>query len=187
MNFGLITATFIGVNLDFFIILLFLLKEFKLSRVMIGYLTGVILLMSLSFGIGKTLELFAPEWVLGVLGFIPIYMGLRDDDDDTKIHNSGSEIWNVFITYLAVCAGCNLSIFLPVLIGETFTNFVLTLVYIGILTILVVLLIKWLGNNKYVSGLMDRYGEILMKICYVGVGIYVLFDSGFIMHIIHLF
>lgn len=185
MHYGVLTLTFLSVNLDFFFMLIFLLKKFKLSKVIIGYLLGIIILLTASFVIGKALSTFLPEWLLGILGILPIYLAFHDDDknDDQKTTHS-SEILNVLITYLSVCAGCNLSIFLPVLVGETISNFSLTLIFISILTILVVLLIKLVANIPIVSTIMEKHGEKLMKICYVVIGLYVFWDSGLISHLL---
>lgn len=91
------------------------------------------------------------------------------------------------ITYLSVCAGCNLSIFLPVLVGETLANFLSTLVFIGALTVLIVLLIKLIADIPIVSKVMAAHGEKLMKVCYIIIGLYVFWDSGLISHLIALF
>lgn len=188
MNYGILSLTFLSVNLDFFFMLLFLLKKYKLIKVIIGYLSGVIILLIASYTVGKLLAAFLPEWILGVLGILPIYMAFHDDDDDNNDDTSKkSPVLTVLLTYLSVCAGCNLSIFLPVLAGETLTNFFFTLLFIGALTILVVLLIKLVADIPVVTKLMTRYGEILMKICYIAIGLYVFWDSGLISHIISLF
>lgn len=49
MNWWIILVTFIGVNLDFFFILLFLLKKYTLQQGILGYIIGTVLLISLSF------------------------------------------------------------------------------------------------------------------------------------------
>ena len=188
MNYWILTLTFLSVNLDFFFMLIFLLKKYKLSKVMLGYLLGNIILLTASFVIGKALAVFLPEWLLGVLGILPIYMALHDDaDDDDSKSTQKSEVLSTLITYLSVCAGCNLSIFLPVLVGETVSNFLITLVFIGTLTILVVLLIKLIADIPVVSSVMEAQGEKLMKICYVLIGLYVFWDSGLIGHLLALF
>ncbi|MBS9335472.1 CadD family cadmium resistance transporter [Fructobacillus sp. M1-13] len=191
MNMSLLTLTFLAVNLDFFIMMLFLLKKYSFRAVLFGYLAGNLLLMIVSYLAGQILEAFLPEWLLGVLGFIPIYLALCDDDDDEGEVQGKSPFWMVLGTYLSVCAGCNLSIFLPVLLGETWLTFAETLAYITILTFLIVFLLKAVANNRFVTSMIDRFGEILMKICYIAIGIYVLLDSGFLAHVIdfvaHLF
>lgn len=186
VNYWILALTFISVNLDFFFMLIFLLKKNKLSKVILGYLLGNIILLVASYVVGKALAVFLPEWLLGVLGILPIYMAFRDDDDDDKTSDHKSQVLSVMITYLSVCAGCNLSIFLPVLAGETLTNFLLTLVFIGILTILVVLVIKLIADIPAVSKVMAAHGEKLMKFCYVIIGLYVFWDSGLISHLIAL-
>lgn len=186
MNYWLLLLTFFSVNLDFFFMLIFLLKKFKLSKVILGYFLGNIILLSISFTIGKTLANFLPEWILGILGILPIYLALYDNDDDTKHLEHKSDIMTVLITYLSVCAGCNLSIFLPILAGESLNNFLITLLFIGTLTILIVLVIKLISQSKLVEIIMKKYGEIAMKICYLTIGLYVFWDSGLISHLLDL-
>ncbi|MCO0832455.1 CadD family cadmium resistance transporter [Fructobacillus sp. W13] len=185
MNISLLTLTFLAVNLDFFIMLLFLLKKYSLKSVLFAYVIGNVLLMTLSFVAGQVLEAFLPEWILGILGIIPIYLAFKDDDDDEDADvKSKSPFLIVLGTYLSVCAGCNLAIFLPVLLNETVATFGMTLAYISVLTIAIVLVIKAIEKVKIVGDVIERYGEKLMKLCYVLIGLYVLFDSGFIEHVV---
>lgn len=187
MNYWLLALTFLSVNLDFFFMLLFLVKKYPLRQVIGGYLLGTWLLLTLSFVVGKALAAFLPEWALGVLGILPIILAFRADDDDDTVKATGAPLWRVCVTYLSVCAGCNLAIFLPVLAGESWPHFGLTLLFIGALTILVVLVIRLVANIPVVAHVMDRFGTPLMKICYVLIGLYVFWDSGLISHIIALF
>lgn len=184
MNLWLIFITFIAVNLDFFFILLCLLDRYKLKEVMIGYFLAILLLVTASFGLGKALALFLPEWLLGILGLLPIYMALHDNDEEATRKSSRRPIWTTFVTYLAVCAGCNLSIFLPILTGLTFRQFIIAVIFIAFLAVIAVLLIKGIGNLPVVKHVMEKYGELLMKIIYIFVGLYVFWDSGLISHLI---
>ncbi|WP_395320216.1 cadmium resistance transporter [Fructilactobacillus frigidiflavus] len=189
MNFSVLTLTFIAINIDFFIMLIFLLKQYSLIKVMIGYALAVFALLLVGFLVGDILEKFLPEWILGILGLLPIYMAFKDDDDDDTAGKNGkkSAIYAVFVTYLSVCTGCVLSIFVPILIGKSWFDFGEASLYLIGLTILIVLLAKAVESNHFVQGLIEKHGEILMKICYVLIGIYVLFDSGLIEHLIKLF
>ena len=69
MNIWLLTVTFLAVNLDFFVLLLFLLKKFSVRQVVVGYLSGVVLLLVAGFLAGKVLAQFLPEWLLGFYAF----------------------------------------------------------------------------------------------------------------------
>ncbi|NVY96100.1 TMEM165/GDT1 family protein [Lactobacillus sp. DCY120] len=186
MNYGLLILTFCSVNLDFFLMLLFLLKKYRFRSVLIGYLLGNLLLLVLSYVLGRTLATFLPEWILGFLGLLPIYLAFHDDDDDNQVRQHHSAIFTVLITYLSVCSGCNLAIFLPVLAGETWSNFGRTLILIGGLTILAVGIIKLVGKIPPIERILTHYGEKLMKICYVVIGLYVFWDSGLISHLLSL-
>ena len=65
MNWLVITTTFLAVNLDFFVILLFLCQRFPTRQVLAGYLLGLLILISAAFMIGQALLQFFPEWLLG--------------------------------------------------------------------------------------------------------------------------
>lgn len=184
MNWWLIFITFIGVNLDFFVMLLFLLGKYRVKDVIIGYSIGLVILLAASFFAGKILSLFLPEWILGILGILPIYMALHDNDEEVSDLSKKNPILTTFITYIAVCAGCNLSIFLPILTNLHFRQFLMANLFIIILAVVAVLLIKAIGNLPTVKNIMDRYSESLMKVIYIGVGLYVFWDSGLVSHII---
>lgn len=183
INYGLLTLTFISVNLDFFFMLLFLLRRYRTRQVLLGYLLGTWVLLTLSFVVGKALATVLPEWLLGVLGVLPISMALHDDDDAADAKDHGSPTWTVMVTYLSVCAGCNLALFLPVLAGEALVHFGITLLFIGLLTVAVVIVIRMIADIPAVSRVMSRFGEKLMKLCYVVIGLYVFWDSGLIAHV----
>ena len=187
MNFWLIFITFIAVNLDFFFILLCLVNQYPLRDVIVGYVIGVAILVTASFAAGKALALFLPEWLLGFLGILPIYMALHDNDEEAgENKTTHSPVWIVLLTYLAVCSGCNLSIFLPVLTGLPLSQFGLALAFILVLTVLVVIIIKQIGRIPVITRFMNKYSELMMKVVYIGVGIYVFFDSGLISHLVRL-
>lgn len=187
MNLGVLVVTFLGVNFDFFFMLLFLLKKYKLLQVIMGYLIGVIILLTASYSIGTVLASFLPEWLLGLLGILPIYMAIHDNDKEQDNDSKKSPIVTVLLTYLSVCAGCVLAIFLPVMVGEDFKNCLITLIIIAVLTIVIVFIVKLVADMKVITGLMDRYGEVLMKICYILIGLYVFWDSELISHFMALF
>ena len=85
MNWWVIIATFIAVNLDFFFILLLLQRRFKLRDVILVYQLGVLILVAASYFAGQILAMFLPEWLLGVLGILPIWMALHDNDSMCRL------------------------------------------------------------------------------------------------------
>ncbi|MFB9768684.1 cadmium resistance transporter [Lactiplantibacillus modestisalitolerans] len=183
MNYGVLGLTFLSVNLDFFVMLLFLLNRYRLRQVLLGYVLGTSLLLILSYLIGQTLALWLPEWALGVLGVLPIWLALRSDDDDQAKQSQRAPVLAVLLTYLSVCTGCNLAIFLPVLVGATLPAFLTALALIVVLSGVSVLVINWVAQLPRVTSLLATYGERLMRFCYVLIGLYVFWDSGLVAHV----
>lgn len=186
MNLLVIFITFMAVNLDFFFILLFLLERYKTREVAIGYMLGVIFLMTISYIVGKVLNLFLPEWTLGILGFLPIYVALHDQDEEPSEKQEQAPIVATLITYLAVCSGCNLSLFLPILTGQPVRNFLMAMGVVVILALAMVYLIQYFGRLAMIKDLMNKYGEKLMKVVYIAIGLYVFYDSGLITQLIRM-
>lgn len=186
LRWFVITSTFLAVNIDFFVILLFLCQRFTTHQVLGGYLLGLLVLMLVAFLVGQVLLHIFPEWLLGVLGIVPIWAVLHDSDDDPHSISTHSPVITVFLTYLSVCAGCNLSLFLPVLANQSWKTFGMILLYIAGLTTILVYLIAAFGHLRPVQSIINRWGDPLMKVCYVGIGIYVFVDSGLVSHLIHL-
>ena len=93
MNFSVLTLTFIAINIDFFIMLIFLLQQFSTIKVMIGYALAVFALLLVGFVVGDVVGKFLPEWILGILGLLPIYMAFKDDDDEAASTVSKSAIY----------------------------------------------------------------------------------------------
>ncbi len=183
MNYGLIILTFISVNLDFFVMMLFLLRKYRFTEVLGGYLLGTILLVTISFVAGRFLSSIFPEWVLGILGFLPLWQALsKDEDSNSSPLFKG--IGGVFVTYLSVCAGCNLSLFLPVLVNQSAGIFWQLILLVVVITVEAVFLVAGLGSLPVVGKAMDKWGEPLMRVCYVIVGCYVIYDSGLFSHLL---
>lgn len=183
MNYWLITLTFLSVNLDFFVMMLFLLRRHRFYQVLVGYLLGTLALVLLCFAGGRALAMVLPEWVLGFLGFLPLWLAFHDEDEELAAHPRRG-IFGVMLTYWSVCAGCNLSLFLPVLVKQPLSSLGMLLLLVTGLTIAAVVVIALISRLPLVVSLLDRFGEVLMKGCYVLIGCYVIYDSGLLAHLL---
>ncbi|UQS81517.1 TMEM165/GDT1 family protein [Bombilactobacillus folatiphilus] len=185
MNLSVIIFSFIGVNTDFFLVLLMLLHKYQWKSVLIGYWSGLIIILGLSFILGHFLQILLPEWILGLLGCIPLYLAFHDNDSMPPNNQLlRSPIIMTLITFLTVCGGCNLSLFLPLLTTVSFLQFLIVLGLVVLIAGIIVGIVKIIGDHHIVQRLMTKYGEIVTKIVYLGVGIYVFWDSGLINKII---
>jgi len=186
----LVTMLFIGVNLDFFVILLFLLQKYSYKDNLIGYELGMIIVFSISAFAGQIIQSFIPEWSIGLLGLIPIYMGFKGEDDDENNddqHKSNKGVMAVLLMYLVSCGADNIAVYVPVLATMTVTSILLTVLYFIILTAISLTLAYFFGQIPIIKNLFERFGEPLSRIIYIFIGIFVMLDTGLFQQIMNLF
>ncbi len=186
----LVTMLFIGVNLDFFVILLFLLQKYSYKDNLIGYELGMVIVFSISALAGQIIQSFIPEWSIGLLGLIPIYMGIKGEDDDDKNdekHQSNKGVIAVLLMYLVSCGADNIAVYVPVLATMPVTSIVLTVIYFIFLTAVSLTLAYFFGQIPIIKNIFERFGEPLSRIIYIFIGIFVMIDTGLFQQIMNLF
>lgn len=186
----LVTMLFIGVNLDFFVILLFLLQKYSYKDNLIGYELGMVIVFSISALAGQIIQSFIPEWSIGLLGLIPIYMGIKGEDDDDKNdekHQSNKGVIAVLLMYLVSCGADNIAVYVPVLATMPVTSIVLAVIYFIFLTAVSLTLAYFFGQIPIIKNIFERFGEPLSRIIYIFIGIFVMIDTGLFQQIMNLF
>lgn len=186
----LVTMLFIGVNLDFFVILLFLLQKYSYKDNLIGYELGMVIVFSISALAGQIIQSFIPEWSIGLLGLIPIYMGIKgedDDDNNNEKHQSNKGVIAVLLMYLVSCGADNIAVYVPVLATMPVTSIVLTVIYFIFLTAVFLTLAYFFGQIPIIKNIFERFGEPLSRIIYIFIGIFVMIDTGLFQQIMNLF
>ncbi|CAM3209320.1 cadmium resistance transporter [Leuconostoc rapi] len=187
-NIPLVTMLFIGVNLDFFVILLFLLQKYSFKETLLGYELGMLFVFGVSALAGQLIQSFIPEWGIGFLGLIPIYMGIKgeaDDDEETTSH-SRKGIIAVLLMYLVSCGADNIAVYVPVLATMPSTSIIITMIYFIILTVISLTLAYFFGQLPIIKNIFERWGAPLSRIIYILIGLFVMIDTGLIKHVIQL-
>lgn len=85
--------SYIGTTTDYFVVLLLLFGKYQSRKetkpVIVGAYIGNALLVLVSLAIALLLQQVPAEWLLGLLGLIPIYMGIKsylsDEDEGDEI------------------------------------------------------------------------------------------------------
>ncbi|MFD1471012.1 cadmium resistance transporter [Companilactobacillus mishanensis] len=188
-------VSYISTSIDYLLILVILLATYKnYKKVLIGDLAGTTVLILSSMLIARILGFVPQEWILGLLGLIPIYIGVRqlfvDDDDDDKVVNKiqngnrGIILMTAIIT-VTTCGADNIAIYVPILIDVS--NQQLVIVYITMIIMCLAFFVIGLliSKNKYIQNLIERSGKYLTSAIYIILGIYILFENGTIAHFIN--
>ena len=186
LNIPLITMLFIGVNLDFFIILLFLMNRFSFKKTFFGYELGMLIIFIISALAGQTIQVLMPSWLIGVLGLIPIFMGIKgesDNDEDDAPKHSTKGLLAVTLVYVSTCGADNIAVYVPVLATLTFVNLLMTAIYFIILTALSLLLANYVRQLPFIQKIFEKWGAPISRLVYILIGMFVMLDTGFIQHL----
>lgn len=189
-DLSLVTMLFIGVNLDFFVVLLLLLQKYRFRDNFIGYELGMLLVFVISAIAGQLIQTIIPTWAIGLLGLLPIYMGIKGEDDD--VNNSSKSTSNggmtaVLLMYLISCGADNIAVYVPVLATMTTAAILLTLGYFIILTAISLILAYLFGQIPIVKYVFERWGSPISRITYILIGLFVMLNTGLIQFIFNLF
>ncbi|MBZ6014871.1 cadmium resistance transporter [Leuconostoc gelidum subsp. gelidum] len=189
-DLSLVTMLFIGVNLDFFVVLLLLLQKYRFRDNFIGYELGMLLVFVISAIAGQLIQTIIPTWAIGLLGLLPIYMGIKGENDD--VNNSSKSTSNggmpaVLLMYLISCGADNIAVYVPVLATMTTAAILLTLGYFIILTAISLILAYLFGQIPIVKYVFERWGSPISRIIYILIGVFVMLNTGLIQFIFNLF
>ncbi|QIL51249.1 hypothetical protein G7084_01160 [Weissella coleopterorum] len=186
MYITLMTSLFIGANLDFFILLIPLFKKHGFKNTIIGYVFGVIGMYLISATMGQFIQILLPMWVIGILGLVPIWYGIRGGDEEAKNTKLTMSIFTVAIVYLTSCSADNLALYVPVLSTLSINQSVIYGLYFIVLAIMTGILAHRISNIRVVTVIFDKFGDIITRIIYIGIGLFVIIESGLLNKILNL-
>ena len=186
---------FISTNIDdvFLLMLFFGNKHFKEREIIIGQFLGISVLIVLSLAVSP-IGLVVDKAYIGVLGFLPIYMGLKGalqlkanhiDSEETVLQpkRDRSNIFTVSGVTIAN-GGDNIGIYVPLLTTLIWPQKITMISIFLIMTGVWCLLAKYFTRHPMVAKTIDRYGHVLTPFVLILLGIYILYESntlGFIL------
>jgi len=190
-----ITA-YISTSIDYLIILMVIFgsvnrKERRL--VYWGDLLGTSVLVAASLVLAFILGFVPQEWVLGLLGIIPVLMGLRllisgESDDDEVVESQMKKrrniIMNVAIITIATCGADNIGIYVPIFAQSTAQTLTVILITFFFMLSLFCYVGYLLIKIPKVAEILERYGMYITAIVYIGLGLYIMFESGTVQHLV---
>lgn len=181
---------FISTNIDdiFILTLFFGNKRFRLREIIIGQYLGIIALIAISF-IASLAGLVIDTMYIGLLGFIPIYLGVKslielfrksnEDEADEQLELKKNRN-NIFIVAGVTIAngGDNVGIYTPIFATLSLTGTITMVIVFLIMTMVWCLVAKYLTTHKSVAQVIDKYGHFVTPFVLIGLGIFILYESG---------
>lgn len=179
---------FTSTNLDdiFILTLFFGNKQFKEKDIVAGQLLGISTLIIISM-IGSLIGFFIHQSYIGLLGFIPVYLGIKgiynlfhnEANDESKPIDQNNQ-QNKILTVAGVTianGGDNIGIYVPLFATLTWINKVtMTGIFLG-MTILWCVLARYFVKHPVVAKVVAKYGHLVTPIVLVLIGIYILYEN----------
>ena len=181
-----------GTAVDLLIILMLFFAKRKsrkdIINIYLGQFLGSVSLILLSLLFAFVLNYIPSKEILGLLGLIPIFLGLKvlllGDSDGEAIAKDGLRKDNKNLIFLvamitfASCGADNIGVFVPYFITLNLANLIVTLLTFLVMIYLLVFSAQKLAQVPSVGEILEKYSRWFIAIVYLGLGIYILIENN---------
>ena len=181
-----------GTAVDLLIILMLFFAKRKsrkdIINIYLGQFLGSVSLILLSLLFAFVLNYIPSKEILGLLGLIPIFLGLKvlllGDSDGEAIAKDGLRKDNKNLVLLvamitfASCGADNIGVFVPYFTTLNLTNLIVTLLTFLVMIYLLVFSSQKLAQVPSVGEILEKYSRWFIASVYLGLGIYILIENN---------
>ena len=181
-----------GTAVDLLIILMLFFAKRKsrkdIINIYLGQFLGSVSLILLSLLFAFVLHYIPSKGILGLLGLIPIFLGLKvlflGDSDGEAIAKEGLRKDNKNLIFLvamitfASCGADNIGIFVPYFITLNLADLIVALLTFLVMIYLLVFSAQKLAQLPSVGETLEKYSRWFIAVVYLGLGIYILIENN---------
>ena len=181
-----------GTAVDLLIILMLFFAKRKsrkdIINIYLGQFLGSVSLILLSLLFAFVLHYIPSKEILGLLGLIPIFLGLKvlflGDSDGEAIAKEGLRKDNKNLIFLvamitfASCGADNIGIFVPYFITLNLAELIVALLTFLVMIYLLVFSAQKLAQLPSVGETLEKYSRWFIAVVYLGLGIYILIENN---------
>ena len=181
-----------GTAVDLLIILMLFFAKRKsrkdIINIYLGQFLGSVSLILLSLLFAFVLHYIPSKEILGLLGLIPIFLGLKvlflGDSDGEAIAKEGLRKDNKNLIFLvamitfASCGADNIGVFVPYFITLNLANLIVALLTFLVMIYLLVFSAQKLAQVPSVGETLEKYSRWFIAVVYLGLGIYILIENN---------
>ena len=181
-----------GTAVDLLIILMLFFAKRKSRKdiiiIYLGQFLGSVSLIFLSLLFAFVLNYIPSKEILGLLGLIPIFLGLKvlllGDSDGEAIAKDGLRkddknlIFLVAMITFASCGADNIGVFVPYFITLNLANLIVTLLTFLVMIYLLVFSAQKLAQVPSVGETLEKYSRWFIAVVYLGLGMYILIENN---------
>ncbi|WP_225743240.1 CadD family cadmium resistance transporter [Marinilactibacillus sp. Marseille-P9653] len=194
-------AVYISTSIDYLFILLIIFSQSHtkkgLRQIYLGQYLGTGILVAVSLFAAYVLNFIPQDWIIGLLGLIPIYLGIRvamvgeeeEEEEEVveKLESRGTNrlFWTVALITIA-SGGDNLGIYIPYFTSLVVSEIVISLVVFAISVAVLCYISYKLAKISFVSETLEKYERIIVPVVFIGLGIFILVENGTIQTVLNL-
>mgnify|MGYP001097197291 FL=1 len=181
-----------GTAVDLLIILMLFFAKRKsrkdIINIYLGQFLGSVSLIFLSLLFAFVLNYIPSKEILGLLGLIPIFLGLKvlllGDSDGEAIAKEGLRKDNKNLIFLvamitfASCGADNIGVFVPYFTTLNLANLIVALLTFLVMIYLLVFSAQKLAQVSSVGEILEKYSRWFIAVVYLGLGIYILIENN---------
>ena len=157
-------------------------------NIYLGQFLGSVSLIFLSLLFAFVLNYIPSKEILGLLGLIPIFLGLKvlllGDSDGEAIAKEGLRKDNKNLIFLvamitfASCGADNIGVFVPYFTTLNLANLIVALLTFLVMIYLLVFSAQKLAQVPSVGETLEKYSRWFIAVVYLGLGIYILIENN---------
>ncbi len=194
-------AVYISTSIDYLFILLIIFSQSQtkkgLRQIYLGQYLGTGILVAVSLFAAYVLNFIPQDWIIGLLGLIPIYLGIRvamvgeeeaeEEEVVEKLKSGGSSrlFWTVSLITIA-SGGDNLGIYIPYFASISFSEIIIALVVFAISIAVLCYISYRLAQISFVADTLEKYERIIVPVVFIGLGFFILIENGTIQALLNL-
>ena len=181
-----------GTAVDLLIILMLFFAKRKsrkdIINIYLGQFLGSVSLIFLSLLFAFVLNYIPSKEILGLLGLIPIFLGLKvlllGDSDGEAIAKDGLRKDNKNLIFLvamitfASCGADNIGVFVPYFTTLNLANLIVALLTFLVMIYLLVFSAQKLAQVPSIGETLEKYSRWFIAVVYLGLGIYILIENN---------
>ncbi|HFC8120810.1 TPA: CadD family cadmium resistance transporter [Neisseria meningitidis] len=181
-----------GTAVDLLIILMLFFAKRKsrkdIINIYLGQFLGSVSLILLSLLFAFVLDYIPSKEILGLLGLIPIFLGIKvlllGDSDGEAIAKEGLRKDNKNLIFLvamitfASCGADNIGVFVPYFTTLNLANLIVALLTFLVMIYLLVFSAQKLAQVPSVGEILEKYSRWFVAVVYLGLGVYILIENN---------
>lgn len=183
-------VAFASTNIDdLFVLMLFFGNPRNQSRhIVAGQYLGIISLIVISF-VGSLLGLFLDNAYIGLLGFLPVFLGVKgvvklfkkNDKKEIDINSIDDKKFNSTWSVASITfanGGDNIGIYIPLFTTLTMPEKAVMICVFLMMTACWCLAGRYLSKHPIVAKSIDQYGHIITPLVLIALGAFILYENG---------